>query len=480
MIDFEKIPQHVITILKRIREKGGSAYLVGGCVRDLILERESSDWDIATDLKPLVVQKIFPESFYENKFGTVGVKNEEEIIEITTFRKEQGYKDFRHPDKIFFSKKITEDLKRRDFTINALAIEFIEKNKFELLDPFNGQEDLEKKTIKTVGSPEQRFKEDALRLMRAIRLSSQLEFKIDTETLFAIKKYAFLLEKISPERIRDELIKIINTKKPDYGIDLLQKTGLLKIILPEMEKGVGVKQNLHHIHTVYKHSLLSLKYCPSKKLTVRLAALLHDVAKPQTKRGEGANSTFYNHDFIGAKIAGRALDRLRFPKKIREKIILLIKNHMFYYEVDTVTPASIRRLIKKVGLENIKDLIDLRIADRLGSGCPKAKPYKLRHLEYLIEKVSKDPISVKKLKINGDDLFKKAKIEKGPKMGAILEVLLSEVLENPQNNNAPYLIKKAQELNKKELEFLREKARGEIETKKTEEDQVLKKKYWVQ
>ena len=260
---------------------------------------------------------------------------------------------------------------------------------------------------------------------------------------------------------------------------MLHTAGLLRYILPELESGIGISQNRHHVYTVFQHALESLKHCPSKKLSVRLAALLHDVAKPQAKKGEGPMSTFYNHDLIGGRVAYRALKRLRFPEKIAQKAALLVRHHMFHYEVGTVTPASVRRLMARVGKSNIKDLIDLRIADRLGSGCPKAKPYKLRHLEYLFERVEADPVSPKMLKINGNDLHAKAGIERGVRMGMILDVLLSEVLEDPKKNNREYLLGRARKLQNEDLEDLRKKARERIEEVKIEEDQVIKRKHWV-
>ena len=315
--------------------------------------------------------------------------------------------------------------------------------------------------------------------MRAIRFSSELNFKIETKTLEAIKKNSKNLQYVAEERIKDELQKIILSDKPSEGVELFHETGLLGFIIPELEKGYGVKQNRHHIYTIYKHNLLSLKFCPSKKLEVRLAALLHDIAKPQTKRGEGLDATFYNHDHVGKRVAEKILKRLRFSNDIIDKTILLIDNHMFYYNPDEVGESSVRRLIKKVGLENIKDLIDLRISDRLGSGVPKAKPYKLRHLEYIVDKVSKDAISVKMLKIKGHDLMKVLKIKPGPKIGAILDVLLSEVIEDAKKNTKKYLSQRALELDKENLDSLRKMAKEKIEEKKEEEDEEIKKKHWV-
>ena len=465
-------------------EKAGfEAYIVGGSVRDLLMKREVRDWDITTNAKPEEILKIFPDSFYENDFGTVGIKikkGEEtvNVVEMTTYRTESKYSDKRHPDKIRFAKTLAEDLGRRDFTVNALALK-IKKGNSEIVDLFNGQRDLKNKFICAVGKAEDRFSEDALRMMRAIRLQAELGFSIEEKTLKAIKKNSQLIKHIALERIKDELSRIIVSENPAEGIDALQKTGLLTYIMPELEKGIGVAQNRHHIYTIYKHSILALKYCPSKNISVRLAALLHDIAKPQTKRGEGMYATFYNHDHVGARITEKMLSRLRFSKEVIEKVRLLIDNHMFYYNPDEVGESSVRKLVKKVGIENIKDLIDLRIADRLGSGTPKAKPYKLRHLEYMVDKVSHDAVSVKMLKINGNDLIKELKIMPGPKIGAILDVLLSEAIEDSAKNNHAHLLKRAKELNKEDLTKLRSMAKEKIEEKKEEDDKEIKKRYWV-
>lgn len=479
----KKIPKSIINVLDKIEKSGFEAYVVGGSVRDLLMKREIKDWDITTNAKPKDILEIFTESFYENDFGTVGIKIKEKgitkkIVETTTYRTESQYSDKRHPDKIKFAKTIEEDLSRRDFTMNALAAR-VKKNSFEVVDLFNGQKDIKNKIIRAVGDAESRFSEDALRMMRAVRFQAELGFSIEEKTLEAIKKNAHLIKLIALERIKDEITRIIVSENPAGGIDAMQKTGLLSYIMPELEKGIGVAQNRHHIHTIYKHSLLALKYCPSKKVSVRLAALLHDIAKPQTKRGEGTYATFYNHDHVGARVAEKIISRLRFSKEIIEKVKLLVDNHMFYYNPDEVGESSVRKLIKKVGLENIKDLIELRIADRLGSGTPKAKPYKLRHLEYMIDKVSHDAVSVKMLKINGNDLIKKIKIKPGPKIGAILDVLLAEVIENPKKNEKKHLLVLAEELSKKDLTNLREMAQEKIEDRKEENDKEIKNKYWV-
>ncbi|MFH1255296.1 MAG: HD domain-containing protein [bacterium] len=477
-----KIPEYVKNIIENLEKAGFEAYIVGGCARDLLISKSPKDWDVTTNARPEKILKIFSDGKYENIFGTVLVpvklKNGDtkDIVEVTTYRSEQCYSDRRHPDEIKFEDSLEKDLSRRDFTVNAMAMRL---NGDKIIDLFGGEKDLKKKIIRAVGEPEDRFKEDALRMMRAIRLACQLDFSIEPKTQRAIMKMAGGIKFISAERIRDELIKILESEKAYEGIMALHEMKLLQYIIPELERGVGVDQNKHHTYTVFNHSVLSLKHTPSKKWQVKLASLLHDIAKPQTKKIIKGEATFYNHDMVGARVAEKITRRLKFSKADIEKITILIRNHMFYYNVGDVTESSVRRLIKNVGEENLADLIDLRVADRLGSGVPKAKPYKLRHLEYMMRKVRHDAVSVKMLKINGDDLIKLLKIPPSPKIGAILDVLLSEVIENQDLNDKKYLEKRSIELNEMDLAKLREKAKEKIEEKKMEDDEEIKKEFYV-
>jgi len=504
------IPIYIQEILKKLAAHDFEAYIVGGCVRDfcvqnILVKKENEqlnnknyqpkDWDITTNARPEQMLKIFSRGKYENQFGTVLVpveieeegEEKKEVVEITTYRSEQGYGDRRHPDEIKFEDKLENDLERRDFTINAMAMKILDydsldgnnQESFEIVDLFGGQKDLKKRIVRAVGEPFDRFREDALRMMRAIRFACQLNFSIEDKTLRAIKKLAGSIKFISNERIRDELVKILQSDQPYHGIMLLHESNLLNYIIPELLRGVGVKQDRHHTYTVFKHSVLSLKYCPNKDWQVRLASLLHDIGKPQTKKIIKKIATFYNHEYAGANIVKRVMKRLKFSVKDSQRIVNLIRNHMFYYNVGEVTASSVRRLIKKVGKENLSDLIDIRIADRLGSGVPKAKPYKLRHLEYMMEKVQFDPVSVKSLVINGDDLIKSLNIKPGPKIGAILDVLLSEVIEDPALNNTKFLKDRSKSLSSLNLEELRAKAQEIITEKQVQEDQEMKKEYFV-
>ncbi len=488
-----------IEILRKIEENGFEAYLVGGCVRDLLMAKEPKDFDITTNALPDDILKIFDDARYENNFGTVllPIRDENEkaisVIEITTYRSESGYQDHRRPDEVIFEKELDKDLSRRDFTVNAMALCLpgknqekynskkieINKQEFYLVDFFGGLKDIKLKIIRAVGEPLDRFKEDALRMMRAVRFSCQLDFELEPKTERAIIKMAGSIKFIAKERIKDELVKILSSNKSMEGIERLKNLKLLQYIIPEILLGEKMEQNHHHVYTVLKHSLLSLKHCPSSKWQVRLAAFLHDVGKPASMKVIDGGRTFYNHEYIGAKITRKIMDRLKFSREDTETVVNLVKNHMFYYNVGEVTAASVRRLIAKTGRENLSDLIDLRVADRLGSGTPKAMPYKLRHLQYMMEKVQNDPVSVKMLQVNGDIMISELKMEPGPKMGAILDVLLAEVLENPELNEKEILVKRVKELDKLNLEELREKAKEVIEEKRSEDDKNIKKKFKV-
>jgi len=484
-----ELPKQVQFIIQQLKKNGFQAYIVGGCVRDILRGIKPSDWDIATNAKPEQTIKIFPHNFYNNKFGTVTVlsglkKTQEKGIEITPFRTEEKYTDKRHPDKIKWAKTIEQDLSRRDFTVNAMAMDL----NLKIIDLFNGQKDLKNKIIRAVGEPEKRFSEDALRLIRAVRFATTLNnpvgWRIEEKTKKAIQKKAKLLSFISKERIRDELMKIIMSERGAKGIETLRKLELLKHIIPELEQGFGIKQNKHHIYQIYQHNILSLEYACKKGFSkyVRISALLHDIAKPKTKQGQGLDSTFYNHEILGAKMTNEILQRLRFSKKDIEKIVKLVRYHLFYYNVGEVKEASVRKLVREVGKENINELLQLRMCDRIGSGVPKAEPYKLRHLKYIIEKVSQDPVSVKMLKIKGDDIMRILKISPGPKIGEILNILLGNVLDNPKENKKQDLEKQVKKLGKlKEKDFgkLAKQAEQEIKKIETKRDEMTKKKYWV-
>ena len=481
------IPKEVVSIIEALEKAGYEAYAVGGCVRDLLLGRKPSDWDITTNARPEEIVKIFPDSIYENAFGTVSVfpKNVSDptlkMVEVTPYRTESKYTDKRHPDKVEFGKRLEEDLMRRDFTINALALNVKTDN---VIDLFQGKKDFKEELIRAVGNAEERFEEDGLRIMRALRIASELGFTIEQETERAIRKKVKLLRFISKERIRDEFTKIILSPEPHEALEKMRELGVLKLVAPEIEEGHGVGQNKHHIYTVWDHNINALKHAASKHwtLVVRLSALLHDVGKPRAKRGDGLDSTFYGHEIIGAKMTETLLSRLKYSNEFTESIARLVRYHLFYYNVDEVGEASVRRLIRKVGPENMEDLIKVRICDRIGSGVPKAEPYKLRHFRFVIEKLSRDPISVKMLKINGDNIMKIADIEPGPKVGAFLNILLEDVLDDPKRNTKKYLTGRVSELaamKERELKKLADEAKNKSSALENEKVAQIKKKHYV-
>ncbi|MFA5229874.1 MAG: HD domain-containing protein [Candidatus Paceibacterota bacterium] len=456
---------------------------------------------MTTNAKPKDIQKIFEKSIYENNFGTVGIltgakENNLKIVEITTYRLESSYLDKRHPENIKFADNIHDDLMRRDFTINAMAFKVdsakILKTKVKasgtLVDLYNGQNDLAQGLVKAVRDPNERFNEDALRMLRAVRFAGQLNFKIDKATELAIKSNAKNLKFISGERIRDEFIKIAMSNAGAESIIMLEKCGLLEHIIPELINSIGVGQNLHHIYTVYEHLINSFDYAVKQNLSleVRLAALLHDIGKPISKRGEGKNSTFYNHEMVSAKMAKKILERLKFPNYILDKVVLLVRNHQFYYDPEINTDSSIRYLLSNVKKENILELSQLREADRIGSGCPKALPFRLRHFLFRVEKVLNElenkNLSLKTLKIDGDKLMKLLGIKPGPRLGFILNILLSEIIGDMGKNTVKYLNPRVKELNKLDdlkLRELSDKSKTIYRDLMLAEEEKIKSKYKV-
>lgn len=460
-----EIPYLVEKTLEFIQAKNYQIFIVGGSVRDLLLHRPVKDWDFTTNAKPEEIQVLFPESFYDNHFGTVGITVEEllnqfnllnydlekdhlkkeDVFEITTFRSDGEYKDNRRPESVTWGQTLEEDLLRRDFTINALALKYDSKVKdFEIIDSYNGQKDLEEKLIKAVGDPHKRFQEDALRLLRAIRMASQLGFSIDQDTLLAISQNSHLLANISQERIRDELLKIVSSQFSADGLRLLLSTNLLHYVLPEMEATVGVAQAGHHTKDVWNHSLDAMQACPSPDPIVRLATLLHDVGKPIAYRLKEGKITFYGHEVIGGRIAKKIGSRLHLSNLDQERLFIFTRYHMFAYQPE-MTDAAIRRFIRKVGLENINDMIMLRIGDRVGGGS-KQSSWRLREFQERIGQVLYTPMQIKDLKINGNDIMKTLKIKGGPKVGEILNTLFDEVLEDSSKNDRKYLLKRIKEL----------------------------------
>jgi putative nucleotidyltransferase with HDIG domain len=452
------VPKEVLKIITLFQKNNFEIYIVGGAVRDIIMGKPVYDWDFTTNATPEEMLKFLGDAYYDNKFGTVGIpseKEEERPFEITTFRTEHGYSDTRRPDSVSWGKTLEEDLKRRDFTINAMALKLEQAGKgsasspsgFSLVDLYGGQKDLKAKLIRCVGDPNERFGEDALRMMRAVRIASEIGFNIEEGTLYAIKTNATLINKIAKERVRDELLKIIKSAYPYDGILIFKNTLLMQEVLPEFEKTFGVEQKSpgrHHIYDVGNHSLMSLKFCPSIDPVVRFATLLHDIGKPQTyKRTEGGVITFYNHEMVSTQIVKRICERLRFSKKDSDRIIHLVRWHQFSVD-ERQTDSALRRFIKNVGVENIKDMLDLRVGDRLGGGATETS-WRLEEFKKRLIEVQKQPFTVKDLKIDGHDVMDTLNIQPGPKVGEILSKLFEEVVENNIPNTKENLLIKLKE-----------------------------------
>jgi tRNA nucleotidyltransferase (CCA-adding enzyme) len=508
-----KIPKEVSQVTQTLKKAGFEAYLVGGCVRDLLMSKEPKDWDATTNAKPEQIIGLFEKTIYENTFGTVRVviretqphinpllegeeapspfqekagdevpreTPENMIVEVTPYRTEAKYSDFRHPDEVQFSDNLKDDLKRRDFTINALALD----SNGHLTDMFEGIKDIKDKTIRAVGNPDDRFKEDALRMLRAVRFACQLNFSVSYETTESVLKNSSLIKKISAERVRDEFEKIIMSENPASGIVMLEKFGLLKNIIPELEEGIGCEQSGEHIYDVWNHLLHAVQHAADKNwsLEIRLAALFHDIGKPKSRRlGEKKKYTFYGHEVVSTRMAKKIMERLKFPKKEIELVEKLVRNHMFFSDTELITLSAVRRIILKVEKQNIWDLMKVRECDRVGMK-KKEAPYRLRKYFAMIEEALRDPISVGQLKINGEFMIKELGITPGPRMGWILNALLEEVLDAPEKNTIEHLSELAKSLNMlgdEELKTLGDRGKMQKEILEAEEIGKLHEKHGV-
>src|SRR3989339_1349744 len=483
------IPKEILKITETLEKAGFDAYLVGGCVRDLILKRVPKDWDITTNATPEQIQGLFEHTYYENTYGTVGVVNDEskdetlKNVEVTPYRLETKYSDSRHPDSVLFSNKLEDDLKRRDFTMNAIAYNPTNKN---IVDLFGGQEDIKNKIIKTVGESDNRFSEDALRMLRAVRFEAELNFEIENKTKESIKKLSDKLEKISKERIKDEFVKIIMSKNPMKAIETAHDLNILKYIIPELEEGVDNTQKGAHIYTIWEHNLRALQHSADKDwpLHVRLAALFHDIGKPKSKRFDKIKNenTFYGHDVVGEKMTKEIMGRLKFDKNTTEIVTKLVRNHLFFSDIEKITLSAVRRIIKNVGPELVWDLMKVRFCDRIGMGRPVENPYRLRKYHSMIEEAMKDPVSVGMLKIDGLVLINVLKEKPGPKLGYTLHALLEEVLDDPKLNTEEYLQKRAKELLElpyEKLKKLGEEGRDKKDVEEAKEVEEIRKKIGV-
>lgn len=427
-----QLPLYVEALMETFRNAGYSIYVVGGPVRDMLLGKspmEIDNWDFATNAIPSQMLTLLPTAKYENDYGTVllplmSPSDKHILAEITPFRHEGLYKDNRHPESVSWAKTIEEDLGRRDFTINAMAYDGQ-----KLIDVSGSKEDLKNKIVKAVGDPAKRFTEDALRMLRAVRFATQLKFSIDPATQTAITEHAKLLQNISGERIRDEFLKILTSPNPADGVLLLHTTGLLQHILPEVEACFGVEQKSperHHIHDVATHLIESLRHCPSTNAITRLGALIHDIGKPKTRAiDERGITTFHDHEVIGAEMAAEIADRLRLSKDDKERLIKLVRYHMFAVTEDQ-TDKTIRRFIRKVGVETIQDLLDIRTGDRLGSGTP-ATSWRTELFKKRLEEVQHLPFTVHDLNITGQEIMETLNLKPGPAVGKVLDKLFEMV-----------------------------------------------------
>ena len=460
-----KIPD----ILKKMNEifaqHGYKAYLVGGAVRDMLMGKEPHDWDVTTDATPEQVMSIFRKVIPTGiAHGTVTVHFMKNEIEVTTFRTESDYSDGRHPDKVEYTGNIKEDLSRRDFTINAIASYLGDGT---ITDPFHGRDDIKRKVIRTVGNPLERFSEDGLRPVRAVRFSAQLGFEIERETLKAISEPEILKKTsgISLERFRDELLKLMKAEKPSAGLKLMEDSGILDIFIPEFKKCRGCIQGDfrgYHQFDVLDHLFYACDGAPASKQNVRLAALFHDIGKPDVKRviptPQGDQFTFYNHEAKSQQITKEILFRLKFSNAEIANICHLVVNHMFNYTQDW-TDAAVRRFLAKIHEENLEDLYDLRLADIYGMNNAPVRGQDSRTIALLNElkdRISKETeknsvLSLKQLAVNGKDLMKNG-ISAGKDLGFVLNQLLETVMEDPSQNEKEQLIKIALNIYKKRTE----------------------------
>jgi len=423
-----------------LRTAGYAAYLVGGSLRDVLLDRSPADWDLATSARPDQTQSVFPGSLYENAFGTVAMRKGQETFEITTFRLDHDYADHRRPHRVEFGDDIQVDLARRDFTVNALAWGGGPDQPPALADPYQGRADLDRRVLRAVGDPDARFAEDALRMIRAVRLAATLEFSIEPSTLAAIERRADLVRHLSGERVAAELEKLLASPTPSLGLSPLASTGLLGVISPELAAQRGIPQNKVPDEDLWDHTLRTVDAAPAARPTVRLAALVHDIGKPATF----ADNRFLGHEIEGARLAEELLSRLRLPRATTERVVHLVRQHMFAYQPGW-GDAAVRRFITKIGESSLDDLFALREADNLGSG----RALDAGGLDGLRARVAEQlsaHVALRRpdLAIDGNDLIAELGVEPGPHLGRLLDRLLEAVIDDPGLNDRPTLLMLAQ------------------------------------
>jgi tRNA nucleotidyltransferase (CCA-adding enzyme) len=434
------VPDEVLAICRRLKERKHEAYIVGGCVRDLLSGKTPADWDVTTDAKPEEVQKIFPRVVPTGiQHGTVTVLMNGKAFEVTTFRGEGAYTDGRRPDSVEFVRDIAADLARRDFTVNAIAFDPDDER---IIDPYEGQKDIERHVIRAVGVPLERFREDGLRVLRAARFTATLDFDLDPETERAISPSLDVFKKVSQERVRDEWVKAMKAKKPSRAFEVMRRSGILEITCPEMLEGVGMEQNKWHTYDVWKHGMECLDGCVGDPI-LRIAAVLHDVGKPRSREHSDKTKdwTFYDHERIGAEIADPICVRLRFSNDERARIVHLVRNHLFHYTSEW-NDTTVRRFIRRVGKERLEDLWALNEADVRAKGRDVPDLTALTALKAHVARViaAGDALSTRDLAISGHDLIKELGLTPGPIIGKILNALLEEVLADPAKNDRDTLL----------------------------------------
>ncbi len=439
------VPEPVVTILETLWSAGHGAYIVGGSLRDALLGRPAEDWDLATDALPEQTQELFPDAVYENRFGTVAVRRRRHEYQITTFRSDHDYADFRRPHRVEFGTSLEADLARRDFTVNAMAWGATPADGARLpaalVDPFGGRADVARRVLRAVGDPETRFKEDALRMVRAVRLAATLGFSVEPDTLAAIRDQAPLVAHLSGERIAAELGKLLAAERPSVGLELLADTGLLDTISPELASQRGVVQNKIEGEDLWQHTLRTVDATPAHPV-VRLAALVHDIGKPATQ----ADGHFYGHETVGAEQARKLLDRLHEPRIVTERVAHLVRQHMFKYESGW-SDSAVRRFIGKVGRDVLDELFALREADNVGSGVAPAADGLDELRERIAAELASGPVLDRyALAIDGNDLIVEFGLKPGPHLGRILDALVERVIEDPALNDAPALLMLARNL----------------------------------
>jgi putative nucleotidyltransferase with HDIG domain len=438
----EIVPDTVLEVLDRLHAAGHAGYVVGGSLRDALLGREPADWDLATDALPERLVRLFHGAVYENRFGTVAIRRDDDVFEVTTFRTEHEYADFRRPHRVEFGTDARADLARRDFTANAIAWgrEVGDAGPNHLVDPFDGVDDIGLRLLRAVGDPEARFREDALRMIRAVRLAAALEFEIEAATLAAIRANAGLVAHLSGERVGAELEKLLAAPRPSIGLRLAEETGLLAVIAPDLAAQRTIPQSKVPGEDLWDHTLRTVDAAPANRPVVRLAALVHDIGKPATH----ADGHFHHHDVVGARIADAWLRRLRFPRAAADDVAHLVRHHMFWAD-PSLTDAAVRRFLKRVGARHLDNLFELRRADDIGSGMAPDDEAQLAFRARLeAELAAEAALDRYALVIDGDDLMRDLGLEPGPRLGRMLDALVDRVVDDPVLNERATLLLLAQ------------------------------------